>query len=168
MFILMGGIMELDNEVVLMRSTRVSLGLTQEQAGRLVGVTKRAWEHWEAGTRKVPTAAFELFIAKASGALNFNIEPREGCRLVVIVSDDGNTPIDVVSRDNFFDIELSASNEFGIVSSLMIDRFTGKRSKRSTKFLVSANPGIVRTAKIWEKDLDDTDAAHTHATISHG
>lgn len=48
------------------RSARLSLGLTQSQAGALVGVTDRAWRYWERGERVMPKGMWELFLIKTS------------------------------------------------------------------------------------------------------
>ena len=46
------------------RSARLSLGLTQAQAGELVGASARAWRAWEAGFRVMPGSKWELFTIK--------------------------------------------------------------------------------------------------------
>ena len=46
------------------RQARLSLGLTQQQAGELVGASARAWRSWEAGYRVMPPAKWELFLIK--------------------------------------------------------------------------------------------------------
>ena len=46
------------------RTLRLSLGLTQAQAGELVGASARAWRAWEAGFRVMPGAKWELFNLK--------------------------------------------------------------------------------------------------------
>ena len=46
------------------RSSRLSLGLTQAQAGAMVGASARAWRAWEAGFRVMPGAKWELFNLK--------------------------------------------------------------------------------------------------------
>jgi len=43
------------------KQARQSAGLTQTQAGELVGVALRTWQHWEAGDRKMPESASRLF-----------------------------------------------------------------------------------------------------------
>lgn len=47
------------------RASRISLGLTQAQAGALVGVSDRAWRHWEAGRSKMRERLWEMFQEKA-------------------------------------------------------------------------------------------------------
>ena len=46
------------------RASRLSLGLTQQQAGELVGASARAWRAWEAGFRVMPGSKWELFTIK--------------------------------------------------------------------------------------------------------
>ena len=46
------------------RTSRLSLGLTQSQAGALVGVTDRTWRYWESGFRAMPGSKWELFNLK--------------------------------------------------------------------------------------------------------
>lgn len=46
------------------RATRLSLNLTQQQAGELIGATARAWRAWEAGARVMPESKWELFQIK--------------------------------------------------------------------------------------------------------
>jgi DNA-binding XRE family transcriptional regulator len=43
---------------------RVAAGLTQEQAGALVGVARRTWQDWERGQRRMQPGLFELFNLK--------------------------------------------------------------------------------------------------------
>ena len=46
------------------RTTRLALGLTQQQSGALVGASARAWRSWEAGVRVMPGSKWELFNLK--------------------------------------------------------------------------------------------------------
>lgn len=48
-----------------LRTLRVTLGLTQQEAADWVHVTPRAWQWWEAGRRAMPAASWELFVIKA-------------------------------------------------------------------------------------------------------
>jgi putative transcriptional regulator len=47
------------------KTLRVSLGLTQQEAADSVHVTLRAWQMWESGQRKMSAAAWELCVIKA-------------------------------------------------------------------------------------------------------
>ena len=46
------------------RQARLSIGLTQRQAGELIGASARAWRAWESGFRVMPGAKWELFQIK--------------------------------------------------------------------------------------------------------
>ena len=48
----------------LIRTTRLALGLTQAQAGAIVGATARTWRAWEAGVRVMPGSKWELWEIK--------------------------------------------------------------------------------------------------------
>ena len=52
------------------RSSRLSLGLTQAQAGELVGAARRTWQNWELGVVPMPSAKWELFRIKTGGVNN--------------------------------------------------------------------------------------------------
>ena len=47
------------------KMARVTVGLTQEQAGAIVhSPSRRAWQNWERGESKIPMAEWELFLIK--------------------------------------------------------------------------------------------------------
>lgn len=46
------------------RQARKAAGLTQAQAGQVIGASRRAWQEWEAGRRNMPPAKMELFKLK--------------------------------------------------------------------------------------------------------
>ena len=48
----------------LIRTSRISLDLTQQQAGAVVGASARTWRAWEAGVRVMPGSKWELFQIK--------------------------------------------------------------------------------------------------------
>ena len=47
-----------------LKSSRITAGLTQTEAGALVGAALRTWQAWEAGDRKMPAPKWELFCMK--------------------------------------------------------------------------------------------------------
>ena len=47
-----------------LKSSRITAGLTQTEAGTLVGAALRTWQSWEAGDRKMPAPKWELFCMK--------------------------------------------------------------------------------------------------------
>ena len=48
----------------LIRTTRLSLNMTQSQAGAVVVASARTWRAWEAGFRVMPGSKWELFLIK--------------------------------------------------------------------------------------------------------
>jgi DNA-binding XRE family transcriptional regulator len=44
------------------RASRLEAGLTQVEAGRLVGVGLKAWQHYESGYRSMPAFSWQLFL----------------------------------------------------------------------------------------------------------
>jgi DNA (cytosine-5)-methyltransferase 1 len=49
------------------KEARLRAGLTQSEAGRLVGGSRRTWQNWEAGVSRIPAAKWELFQIKVAG-----------------------------------------------------------------------------------------------------
>ena len=47
-----------------LKASRITSGLTQTEAGALVGAALRTWQSWEAGDRRMPEAKWELFCLK--------------------------------------------------------------------------------------------------------
>ena len=46
------------------RKAREKAGLTQAEAGELIGASMRAWQNWEYGKRNMPAAKWELWLIK--------------------------------------------------------------------------------------------------------
>lgn len=134
-----------------LQHARFLVGITQEEAGELVGVSRRAWAHWENGTRVMPSAAFQLFIAKISGQISSHIQNQLPREIVVIMDDDSMSPLDVVSSDNF--LSLTPDHRVGryIVSSLAIDRLTGKRYTHRVSFAADRNEHVLKAAEKWKQ-----------------
>lgn len=54
------------------REARIRAGLTQEQAGALIGApSRRTWQNWETGRRNMPAAKWELFQLKIAGGVMY-------------------------------------------------------------------------------------------------
>ena len=47
-----------------LKNLRLSLGLTQTQAARIVSYTRSQWQKWESDVHAMPEAVFELFCIK--------------------------------------------------------------------------------------------------------
>jgi DNA-binding XRE family transcriptional regulator len=46
----------------LVLRARKEAGLTQKEAGELIGCSRRTWQDWEAGARKMRKTYFEIFV----------------------------------------------------------------------------------------------------------
>lgn len=134
-------------------NARLHLNLTTTEAGMMVGVTKRTWEYWEAGVRKMPSAAFELFLAKLDGSVRTNIKYDESYSIVTIFAKDRVTPIDAVSNQNFLSLTISESTDTAVICSLAVERGTGKRYKYSTAFSISANDRVIPKVNEWKNAI---------------
>jgi len=64
------------------RATRDALGLTQRAAAALIYGTVRAWEDWEAGTRRMHPTSWELFRMRAAVPEDVEIALREADRVI--------------------------------------------------------------------------------------
>jgi len=51
-------------DLAKIRAARKAAGLTQSEAAALVHAKMRTWQDWEGGRRKMPLAAWELFLIK--------------------------------------------------------------------------------------------------------
>lgn len=49
------------------RAARLAAGLTQRQAGEVIGAAERTWQDWERGERNMPPAKWELFRIRVGG-----------------------------------------------------------------------------------------------------
>lgn len=45
---------------------RLAAGLTQKEAGAIIYSTRRTWQDWELGARRMHPALFELFLIKTN------------------------------------------------------------------------------------------------------
>lgn len=43
------------------RKARLAAELTQQQAGQLIGYSRRSWQEWEAGSRRMRALTFQAF-----------------------------------------------------------------------------------------------------------
>lgn len=137
-----------------LRSARAITGLTQAEAGQLVGVTAKAWSTWETGIRKIPHAAYELFMHKAAGDLKSPIIQSEPNELVVVCADDGATPVAVFGRRNFLSFKIDPDTKTGVITSwIMCPRKGAERF--SCRFALRVNEHVVKKALKWQSELTD-------------
>ncbi|RQA05311.1 hypothetical protein IPC509_18510 [Pseudomonas aeruginosa] len=112
----------------LARKARSVLGASTAEAAQLVHVSKRTWELWESGQREMPEASWELFVYK----ITHGITPTDERELLVVV-DDNQAPLDVVSSDTFLNLREQGQGEYEI-SSMAVSRVTGRQYIHRTHF----------------------------------
>lgn len=139
------------SDAEVLRHVRQNHGLSTTEAGRLVGVTKRAWEHWESGARQVPQSSYELFMAKCQGVIPPELSPETDRGLFVVVNSSGQ-PFIVLGRGSFIGVDAVDSGR-AIVTSFVVDFSNGRRKKTATLVDLKANPRLLETLARW-KALD--------------
>jgi len=127
------------------RKIRIDNELSAEDVAGLIGVTTRQLSAFEAGTQNMPLERLEL--------LTLKIERRgpQGS-LVTVLSEDGVTPLDVVSERNFAGYSMSGDG-MATIKSLAIDRKTGRPMMHSTTFTVALNEHVINACIKWEREL---------------
>ncbi|MBX7077524.1 MAG: helix-turn-helix transcriptional regulator [Methanobacteriaceae archaeon] len=62
---------------IILKRLRNNANLTQKQAAELIGITKRSWERYEAGSANINMRNVELFALKTNQNLNNVIKDEE-------------------------------------------------------------------------------------------
>lgn len=138
------------NESDLIRRARQSVDMTTEEAAQLVHVTRRTFETWESGKQKIPTAKLELFMNKLEGKRPLNRS------LIMVIGGDEfcPVPIDVIAEDTFLSCDETADKTQAIISSLAIDRISGRPCVHRTRFYIAQNKHVIKAVKKWKSVLD--------------
>lgn len=130
----------------LVRVARQAADLTTTEAAQLVHVGRRTFEMWESGERNIPAAKLELFMSKLDGA-----RPKE--RELVVVLGEQQAPLDVVAGDTFAGI-VKHNDGTATISSLAIDRATGRPYVYRTTFKLEHNSHVIRKTENWKNVMD--------------
>lgn len=137
------------SEKLNLRGWRENLGLSAEEAGQLVYVSRRTWEAWENEEREISRAKLDLLGTKLRERSQDANQERN---LVVVVSDEG-LPLDVVAEDNF--VGLRITGDQAVISSLAVRRWDHKAYVHRTEFSVSKNQFVVLRATKWKSLVSD-------------
>ena len=62
---------------IILKKLRSNAKLTQNEAAELIGITKRSWERYEAGSANINMRNVELFALKTNQNLNNIIKEEE-------------------------------------------------------------------------------------------
>lgn len=94
-------------------------------------------------------------MAKAAGRVPSPLNENREHGFVVIVSEDCQEAIEVVSSDNFLSWESGPRPSTPVIHSFAIKRFTGKRYKHSTTFSTEVNTKILQACEHWQAADED-------------
>ncbi|MGC5887703.1 helix-turn-helix domain-containing protein [Ralstonia pseudosolanacearum] len=126
---------------------RNTLGYSVQQVADMVGVGPRTVALWETGVQPMPDARWELFVLKLQRDLMRQPE------LVVVLDAAGQSVLDVVSDNNFFDLK-ELGDGTAIIRSIAIDRLTGQPRLHGQRFSCAGNEHVLRAAAAWRPALD--------------
>jgi hypothetical protein len=125
---------------------RNCFGFSSEAIAKKLGVTPRTVGLWETMAQPMPDGPWRLFVHEMKDEI-FN-EPS----IVVVLAEDGVTPIDAVSDQNFVFLDKHADGT-AIIASHAIDRYTQRPTLHSQRFQQHANQHVIRAAEAWEAGL---------------
>lgn len=125
---------------------RTAFGWDAALVAKLLDVTPRTVGLWETGDQPIPDARWRLFLHEARNAIE-RAAQSEGS-MVVVLANDGLTPIDVVSDKNFVSFE--RDGDVGTIASYAIDRVTKQPTVHHQRFRCSVNKHVVAAAERWE------------------
>ena len=135
------------NSATLAYRLRTELGMTTSEAAQYACVSKRTWELWEAGALPMPDNVQELLRLKLDG---MRPEKRE---VVMVLSEDGMTPIDAVASDTFCGLVQTTIGVY-VISSLAVQRETNRPFVHRVTFHAGPNAHVIRAASKWANVLD--------------
>lgn len=114
-------------------------------AGKL-DVTARTVGLWETGVQDIPDARWQLFMFLVAS------EIRRIPEMVVVVADDGTTPVDAVSDANYAGFADDPSGPYALIASYAVDRLTGQPRMHRQRFLKAENQHVINAAQRWDDD----------------
>lgn len=138
-----------------LRSIRELAGLSQDQASRLLKVTKRALQYWESGQREIPSQTLELFQIKVCEPWSEELQ-QEDRDLVLVLADDGvsATPLTVLSNQNYLGHKHDPYTGTIIIQSYMYDPLTRQRYVRALQVQnASPNKHLLKWLDKWAVEL---------------
>ncbi|MBB3182291.1 hypothetical protein [Variovorax sp. Sphag1AA] len=125
---------------------RTAFGWDAAYVAKLVDVTPRTVGLWETGAQAIPDARWRLFIHEVRRELAE--AEKSGCNMVIVLADDGLSPIDAVSDRNYVSFELDG--DVGFIASFATDRITKQPTIHQQRFRRSVNEHVVQAAEAWE------------------
>ncbi|KNH05703.1 hypothetical protein BRCH_00812c [Candidatus Burkholderia brachyanthoides] len=101
---------------------RTILGWDAGAVANRLGVTPRTVGLWETGEQAMPEPRWRLWIHEVLAELY------RGSELIVVLADDGQTPVDVVSDASYAGLAQQDGEPYALIASYAIDRV--RRSRR--------------------------------------
>lgn len=135
------------NRATALHKIRTTFGWSAASVAQRLDVSPRMVGMWETGAQPVPDGRWRLFLHEVNDELDRRRE------LVVVLADDGSTPLDVISDANFYDLEEDEARGIGVVSSYAIDRLTGRPYLHLQRFPLATNQHVTRAANHWRAAL---------------
>ena len=138
---------DLNDRASALYAIRTNLGWSSAEVATRLDVSARLVGMWETGAQEMPDGRWRLFMHEVTAELN------RGRAVVIVLADDGVTPIDAVSDANFFDLKVDEFNGTAVISSYAIDRSTQRPYLHSQRFPLEGNEHVLRAAAAWEAGL---------------
>lgn len=135
----------MDNDFA--RNARIHLGITTTELAQMLHVTKRTVELWESGTQAMPLAKRDLLAHKVM------LEHQEPRGLVVVLSDDRQSPLAVLASDLYLSCDFNEIRP--TIRALGINRENGRPHVYPITFLANANSHVLEAIRKWEAKKDE-------------
>ncbi|MCA8031104.1 helix-turn-helix domain-containing protein [Burkholderia cepacia] len=136
----------------LLLKWRKTLGWTVGDTAKLLDVSERTIALWEAGHQVMPDVRWRLLVHEVVAKIQ-RLKENQGTdddrELVVIVSAE-QTPLDVVSNENYAGYALSDDGATGLVASYSVNRQTGAPAVHRQRFPVGPNRSAINAFDRWE------------------
>jgi hypothetical protein len=126
---------------------RFALRLSATDAGKLIYVTKRTWELYEAGRLAMPRARTELLIQRLQERQTVQSD-------LVIIFADKQKVINVIPNDMFCSISENNEDKSLIIKSLSINRATRRPCVLNTHFALEHNKHVSGIVANWDSALE--------------
>ncbi|RJG08651.1 XRE family transcriptional regulator [Pseudomonas cavernicola] len=128
----------------LMLKWRTTLGWSVGEVAKRVGVSTRTISSVESGSQIMPDARWRLLVHEVAA------EVQRGDSLdCVVVLGERQTPIDVVSSDNYAGYTVSEDGRTALIASHSINR-QGTPELHRQRFSVELNHHVIRAIERWE------------------
>ncbi|WP_333797973.1 hypothetical protein [Rheinheimera sp.] len=144
-----------DQRRLQIRQIRRMLGLSAAETGQLVGVTEKAWQHWESGIRNMPETKYQLFLSKVGNQIK---DTNNNYDLITVSRYDERgfpSALGVLSNLNYLGHVYSEDGQIMCVDSLILDLNTNLRRRNRICFNINDNDHAKRAVERWANRVKD-------------